>query len=80
VGIVTAQACGFEAAAGAIGQPMTLMYFFELVELRLAVAGAIFFKQLGDDAAVRAAVFLRGLAGAPGERDVLVPGAPEPKV
>ena len=53
---------------------------FELSESAGRSACAVLFEQLRNDAVERAAVFLRGLAGPPRERDVLVAGAPEPDV
>ena len=69
-----------EPPARAIGAADDAHVLFELANLDRAFAGAVFFEQLGDEAVERAAVFLSGFAGAPGVRDVLVAGAPEPDV
>ena len=75
---MTARACGLSRSPAAIGAADDAHELFELADLRFAFARAIFFEQLGDQAIERAAVFLSGFASAPGVRNVLIAGAPEP--
>ena len=61
------------------GQRMMLMYCSSWRIWTVLLLVFVFFQQLGDEAVERAAVFL-GRFAAPGVRDVLVAGAPEPDV
>src|ERR1700682_2722869 len=53
--------------------------FFKLAALNAAVRAAVPRKQMGDDSLEATAIFMSAGAAPPGERDVFVPGAPEPE-
>ena len=68
-----------EPLAVAVGAAHDLHVLFELPQLHLALRIAVLVEQLGDDPLELPAVFVaRGRA--PGERDVLVAGAPQPQL